>query len=245
MSVLVLPPTGLPTTGANDDPFAMLADSGGPLFFLALLVPVAVVVFYVGSRRLAKERGTQALRPRGRVFFDQPRARSERWRATVLGLERTDPSTAATAKPGPIRVQGVLTGASGNLGGAPGRECVWRNRAGAGPASAVGAEVVFLQDETGSIAIEGLEQAYVIAPAEKHTFHHENVSLYLGDRIEVFGHFTPEPSGAGDEAHPIERVYGTLTHGDGLDLRLLARPKPQPTHATAIATPPPEDSAQP
>ena len=239
------PPT--PVVGSpNDDPFSMLTDSGGPLFILALLVPVAVVVFYVGSRRLAKERGTNALRPRGRVFFDQPRQRSERWRTTVRTLERSDPTTAATAKAGPVRLQGVLSGASENLGGAPGRECVWRNRAGASAASAVGAEVVFLRDDSGSVAIEGLEQAYVIAPAEKHTFHHENVSLYLGDRIEVFGHFTPEPT-TGDEANPSERVYGTLAQGDGLDLRLLERPQPEPPNE-AVAdddSQPPEDPAQP
>ena len=236
-----------PPTGQTDDPFAMLADSGGPLFILALLVPVAVVVFYLGSRRLAKERGTHALRPRGRVWFDAPRKRSERWRTTVRTLESRDPSSVSNAKPGAVRFQGVLSGASENLGGAAGRECVWRNRAGASAASAVAAETVFLRDDTGTIAIEDLEQAYVIAPAEKHTFHHENVSLYLGDRVEVYGQFTPEP-GADDEGHPTERVYGTLALADGLDIRLLDRPKPEPADdgAEEEDAPSPEvDNAQP
>jgi len=220
--VITLVPPPAPVDGrTSSDPFAMLADSGGPLFVLALLVPVAVVVFYVGSRRLSKERGTNALRPRGRVWFDQPRKRGERWRATVRTLESRPPSKAESAEPGATRLVGVLSGASENLGGTPGRECVWRNRAGAGAASAVAAETVFVQDETGSVAIEGLEQAYVIAPAAKHTFHHENVSLYLGDRVEVYGHFTPEPA-AGARAQ-TQRVYGTLTLGDGLDLRLVDR----------------------
>ncbi len=226
----------------DSDPFSMLADSSGPLFMLALLVPVAVFVFWVGSRRVSKERGTAALRPRGRVFFDQPRKRSERWRATVKRLETREPSTSATAKPGPVRLQGVLVNASGNLGGVPGRECVWRNRAGASAASAVGAEMVFLQDDTGSVSVEDLERAYVIAASEKHSFHHENVSLYLGDRIEVLGHFTPEaPTGA--EGHPSERVYGTLTLVDGLDMRLLERPKPESPPDDAAS--PPSDTAQP
>lgn len=236
-----------PPTGQTDDPFAMLADSGGPLFILALLVPVAVVVFYFGSRRLAKERGTNALRPRGRVWFDAPRKRSERWRKMVRQLEGRDPSSVSKAKPGPVRLQGVLSGASENLGGAPGRECVWRNRAGASAASAVGAETVFFRDDTGTVAIEDLERAYVIAPAEKHTFHHENVSLYLGDRVEVYGQFTPEP-GLGDEEHPTERVYGTLALADGLDIRLLDRPKPEPADdgAEEEDAPSPEvDTAQP
>ncbi len=234
-------PSPVPNT-TDSDPFSMLADSGGPLFMLALLVPVAVLVFWVGSRRVSKERGTSALRPRGRVFFDQPRKRSERWRATVKRLEARDPSTTATAKPGPVRLQGVLVNASENLGGVPGRECVWRNRAGASAASAVGAEMVFLQDDAGSVSIEDLENAYVIAASEKHSFHHENVSLYLGDRIEVLGHFTPEaPTGA--EGHPSERVYGTLTLVDGLDMRLLERPKPEPKPDDAA--PPSSDTAQP
>ncbi|MGH1346604.1 MAG: hypothetical protein ACRBN8_33875 [Nannocystales bacterium] len=236
--------TGEPSpvpTAADGDPFSMLADSGGPLFMLALLVPVAVLVFWVGSRRVSKERGTSALRPRGRVFFDQPRKRSERWRATVKRLEAREPSTTATAKPGPVRLQGVLVNASENLGGVPGRECVWRNRAGASAASAVGAEMVFLQDDAGSVSIEDLENAYVIAASEKHSFHHENVSLYLGDRIEVLGHFTPEaPTGA--EGHPSERVYGTLTLVDGLDMRLLERPASEPQADEAA---PPSDTAQP
>lgn len=246
MIAQVLQPGAAPSSDAGDgDPFSMLADSGGPLFMLAFLVPVAVFVFWVGSRRVSKERGTSALRPRGRVLFDQPRKRSERWRATVKRLEARAPSTAATAAAGPVRLQGVLVHASENLGGVPGQECVWRNRAGASSASAVAAEMVFLQDDTGSVSVEDLENAYVIAAAEKHTFHHENVSLYLGDRVEVLGHFAPEtPTGA--EAHPTERVYGTLSRVDGLDMRLLERPKPkaQPQPQADDATPPP-DTAQP
>ncbi|MCR9165060.1 MAG: hypothetical protein ACE37F_34680 [Nannocystaceae bacterium] len=242
MIAFLPPPTGTQT----NDPFAMLADSGGPLFILALLVPVAVVVFYLGSRRLAKERGTHALRPRGRVWFDAPRKRSERWRTTVRGLEGRDPSVASKATAGAVRLQGVLCGASENLGGAAGRECVWRNRAGASAASAVASETVFLRDDTGTVAIEDLEQAYVIAPAEKHTFHHENVSLYLGDRVEVYGQFTPEPAPA-DAGQPTERVYGTLALVDGLDIRLIDRPTPETADdgANEDAPSPEVDTAQP
>ena len=108
--------------------------------------------------------------------------------------------------------------------------------------------MVFLQDDTGSVSVEDLERAYVIAAAEKHSFHHENVSLYIGDRIEVLGHFTPEaPTGA--EGHPNERVYGTLTLVDGLDMRLLDRPQPEsepePGSKQEDAPPTPSDTAQP
>ena len=223
----VAAPTPVVGVPDDDDPFAMLADSGGPLFMLALLIPVAVMVFFVGSRRFSKVRGTSALRPRGRVLLDAPRKRSERWRSTVKRLEAGGFTTAAELTAGPVRLQGILATASENLGGVTDRECVWRNRAGASAASAVGAEMVILQDATGSVSIEDLERAYVIAPSEKHTFHHENVSLYLGDRVEVFGHATLEPP-TGAESTPQDRVYGTLAFVDGLDIRLLERPAPEP-----------------
>lgn len=227
----------------------MLAGSGNPLFILAALVGAAVMVFWVGSRRFSKERSSSALRPRGRVLFDHPRRRSERWRKSVASLERRDPTPVADAKEGAVRLSGLLVNASGNLGGTPGRECVWRNRAGGQPASAVGAEIVFLQDDSGTCGIEGLEQAYVIAPSEKHTFHHENVALYLGDRVEVYGRFTPEQTAGGDD-DPIARVYGTLAFDDGLDVRLLERPKPEvdddpppsPSNPEATAKQPCHDS---
>ncbi|MEM6290746.1 MAG: hypothetical protein AAGA54_05750 [Myxococcota bacterium] len=239
-------PAPTPTVGVpeNDDPFAMLADAGGPLFLLALLIPVAVMVFFVGSRRVSKVRGTSALRPRGRVLLDAPRKRSDRWRATVKRLEAAEPTAADALEAGPVRLQGILTTASENLGGVPGRECVWRNRAGASAASAVGAEMVLLQDDTGSVSIEDLERAYVIAPAEKHTFHHENVSLYLGDRVEVFGHATLEPP-TGAESTPRDRVYGTLTFADGLDIRLLDRPVPTPEPEDEVPDDTATESAQP
>ncbi len=212
-----------PPTGSPSDPFAMLADSGGPLFLLALLLPAAVFVFWFGSRRFSKERGSSALRPRGRVLFDHGRRRSDRWRATVKRLEAGSVTATADAKAGPVRLEGVLVNASGDLGGPEGRRCVWRNRAGGRPASAVGAEMVILQDDAGACGIEGIERAFIIAPTEKHTFHHENVSLYLGDRVEVFGDFTPEAADTDADADPSQRVYGTLSFADGLDVRLVER----------------------
>jgi hypothetical protein len=205
---------------------------------LLALIPVAVAVFWYGARQFSRERG--GLRPHGRVLREHRRLRPQQWRETVARLEKHDPTPIAEAKAGPTRVQGVLSGASGDLGGKPGRECVWRNREGARPESAVAADLVFIADATGKCAIEGLEGGVVIAPAETLTVHHTSVSLYLGDEVEVCGTFAPDR--VDDDADATKTVYGTLLADSGLDVRLVSRPRSEEPAPDDEPAPSPDDT---
>lgn len=219
---------------ADTDPFSLFSASGRELLLLAILVPLAIFVFWFGRRAASRRRGEYGLRPSGRIFRGRAQRSNDAWRAEVARLEALPPTPIAEAKRASVRFEGTLTAASGNLGGPPGRECVWRNRAGARPESAVGAEVVIVADASGRAGIEGIEGATVIAPSDHHSLHHENVSLYLGDRVEVLGYFEPEstppePTRA-DQSDPSVLVYGTVGGQGSLQLRLIERrPAPQPT----------------
>lgn len=212
--------------GPDEDPFSMFAGwDTGQLLVLAALLPIAISVFWYGSRQFSRQRGGSALRPRGRPFFSGGGPKLDAaWRQTVARLEAVDPSAIARASSGAVRIEGTIVNASGNLGGEPGRECVWRNRAGARAESAVGAEIVVVADDTGRCGVENLERARVIAPAERHGQHWENVSLYLGDRVELVGQFAPERTG--DDPDETKLVYGTLGADGPLQVRLLHRPEP-------------------
>lgn len=223
---------------AADDPFTMFAGwDTDQLLWLALLVPVAVVVFFVGSRRFRSQLGAAAITPRGRDRFvgGGGRRRDAAWRATVERLEQRPPTALAQAQDGAIRVEGTIVGASGNLGGRPGRECVWRNRAGAGPQTAVGADLIIVADDSGRAGVEQLEVARVTAPTDKTGAHYESVSLYIGDRIEVIATFEREV--VGEHEDPAQLVYGTLGGTGHVDVRLLERPEPALPEDPA----PPED----
>lgn len=210
---------------ADGDPFSLFSASGQELLLLTVLLPVAVFVFWFGRREVIRRRGEYALRPTGRIFRESASTRDEAWRKVVSALEAKPPTPIASANRQTVRFEGTLTAASGNLGGAKGRECIWRNRAGARRESAVGADMVILADSTGRAGIEGVERAYVIAPTDRHTLHHENISLYLGDRVEIYGQFEPEaPQPAA--AEPSMLVYGTLGTRGPLEVRLIERPPP-------------------
>jgi hypothetical protein len=191
------------------------------LFILIAIVPVAVAAIWYASRAFGRARYTDSMRPHGRVVEEHPRKRGAQWRKTVDALEAHEPTAIEKAVAGPVRVRGVLVAARGKLGGAPGRECVYRNRAGGRPEAAVAAEIVVIADASGRCGIDGLEYAFVIAPAEKHTRHLENISLYLGDDVEVFGTFEPEKTG--NDPDPTKIVYGTIVADAGLDIRLVKR----------------------
>jgi hypothetical protein len=118
----------------------------------------------------------------------------------------------------------VIVGSTGNLGGAAGRECVWRNRSGAGPGTAVASELLIVRDDSGRCGVEELEGARVVAPVDKAGSHHESMSLHIGDRIEVIGSF--ERDVLGEEEDPTQLVYGTLGTDGRLDIRVLERPAP-------------------
>lgn len=227
----------------DEDPFSMFsAWDSGQLLWLAILVPIAVLVFTVGSRRTKAQLRGATLGPRGRDRGAPGRShpRDEAWRTTVERLEARVPTPIAQAQDGPVRIEGVITRSMGNLGGPAGRECVWRNRAGAGPQTAVASELVIVADETGCCGVEALEQARVVAPVDKAGMHYESTSLYVGDRIEIIGGFVREATGEHDD--PTQQVYGTLG-GDGrLDIRVLERPtaKAASAEASTHASPPPD-----
>lgn len=206
-----------------DDPWSMFQGSSTEVLVLLALLPVAVLVFWYGSRQFRHERGGMALRPKGRgggLEFVRG-SRDQKWRNTIERLETRPPTPIAEAARGPLRVVARIVDASGNLGGAVGHECVWRNRAGARPESAVGAELVIVADDSGRCGLENLETARIIAPTETHTVHHESVSLYIGDEIEIFATF--EPDKVGDDPDPARLVYGTLGATGGLEVRLIER----------------------
>ncbi len=213
-----------------EDPFAMFADwDSGQLTILAILLPVAVAVSWLGARAFSKQRGGAKLRPRGRPFYDEGTGISgfdAAWRERVAGLETRAATPIAEAAAGLVRVEGKLVNASGNLGGRPGHECVWRNRAGARPDAAVGAELVVIADATGQCGVANLERARVIAPAESHGLHYENVSLYLGDTVEVVGTFESERHESPDCSDPTKVVYGTVGGLGPVQVRLVERPAP-------------------
>jgi hypothetical protein len=204
---------------AAEDPFSIFGGwDSGQLLWLAILIPIAVLVFSVGTKRVKSQLGT---RGRERSVSDDGYRRDEAWRTAVDRLEAKPPTPIASAQSGLVRIQGVITGATGNLGGAPGRECVWRNRAGAGPKTAVAAELVFLADDSGRCGLEELEQARVVAPVDKVGMHYESTSLYIGDRIEVIGRF--ERDVLGEDEDPTRLVYGTLGGDARLDVHVRER----------------------
>lgn len=239
---------GAPPRESSGDPFAMFADwDTGSLALLAFLVIGAVGVFWYGSRRLSKDRGASSLRPHGRVLGGHgPRHLGAAWRAKATRLEERPPTQIAEASGAAIRVVGTIVRSSGSLGGPAERACVWRNRAGARPDSAVGAELIIIADDTGHCGVENLEAARVTAPAEKVGMHYEWISLYVGDEVEVLGRFTAERI-EGDADDPREVVYGTLGADGPLEVRLVNRPQdsqPSGSEESEESEPAEDDSTQ-
>ena len=209
------------------DPTAdMLSDLGANLdptwFLLALLMPAAIVVLWYGNREFRRWRGSSQIEPRGRPTVDWHPEPDAKWEGQRRRLEARPPTPIASAPADVVRFVGTIVRASGNLGGAAGRECVWRNRLGGHPQSAVAADVIVLADDSGRCGVERLEAARVIAPTEKHSIHHESVGLYIGDTIEVMGRFFPERVGEDDD--PAQLVYGTLGTRGPLHVRVVERP---------------------
>ena len=237
---------------SDTDPFAMFADwDTGSLALLAGLVMLAVVVFAYGSRRAQRGRTTSSLRPQGRVLADHgTRHFGAGWRAKATRLEEREPTAVADAGATAVRLVATIVRTTGSLGGEPERACVWRNRAGARPNSAVGSELIIVADDTGRCGVENLERARVTAPVEKAGVHYEWTSLYVGDRVELLGTFAPDPTTENaDDARDV--VYGTLGEKGPLEVRLIERPpsvSPQAPQADAepdadpdpVSTPDPE-----
>lgn len=217
----------------------ILAESAGGGFDLGWLLYGAgiiaggILVAWYGTRRSRAAWGD--MRPGGRRDTRRGAAADTRWLTEVARLERKDPTPIAQATQGPVRVVGTVVRASGSLGGPPERACVYRNRPGAAPELAVAAEVLVVADDSGRCGVENLEGARVSAPTERHSLHHESVSVCVGDRVEVLGTFSPDRTDGDD---PAATVYGTIGTDGPLELRVVERPQPPETPAaTPTETP--------
>jgi len=189
---------------------------------IGVLVPVAILVYWIGSRRLRAQIGSRNLEPKGRGLLAGGGPRDKVFAAAVeRAIQRQVITSIAEAQAVPVMVRGVLTSADGNLGGKPGHACIYRNRAHARRDMAVAAEFVTLRDATGKAILENLEAAAVISESERISPHFESISLYLGDEVEVIATFTPERHG--DHTDPRELVYGSLGQDGNLHVRVVRR----------------------
>lgn len=192
---------------------------------LAVLIPLAILVYMLGNFRAKRLGSARNLEPKGRRM-PKGSLRSDPQFSGFVGraLQRGLVTPIASADAQPIMIRGVITSADGNLGGAPGRECVWRNRSGAPRDAAVAAEIVVVADATGRVTLENLEHAEVHAPEEKLGPRVASCSLYIGDEVEVIGRFKPERFGS--DPDPTRLVYGSMGGDGNLYVRLFNRTKP-------------------
>ncbi|MDC0718733.1 hypothetical protein [Nannocystis bainbridge] len=211
--------------------------------FLAVLIPVAILVYMLGNFRAKRLGSARNLEPQGRRM-PKGAIRSDPQFSGFVGraLERGLLTPIAAADAQPIMIRGVITTADGNLGGAPGRECVWRNRSGAPRDAAVAAEIVVVSDATGRLTLENLDRAEVIAPEEKTGPRVAGSGLYIGDEIEVIGRFKPERFGS--DPDPTRLVYGSMGGDGNLYVRVHSRSNlpaaaetPVPAAAEALSSP--------
>lgn len=205
---------------------------------LAVLVPVAILVYYLGNVRAQRGMRASAIEPRGRRAAKGVPKSDPQFSAFVgRALERGLVTPIASAEAQPIMIRGVITSADGNLGGAPGRECVWRNRSGAPRDAAVAAEFIVVADATGRATLENVDRAEVVAPEEKSGPRVASCALYIGDEVEVIGRFKPERFG--DDPDPTRLVYGSLGGDGNLYVRVHGRAKsPDPSPGEQSSRPP-------
>ncbi len=203
---------------------------------LAVLLVGAILVFYLGNfylqNRLFKLRGPQGRRvPRGALKAD-PQFSAFVGRA----LERGYVTKIAEASAQPIMVRGTLVASDGNLGGAPGRECVWRNRSDAPRDTAIAADMIVVADATGRVTLENVDLAEVIAPEEKQGTRSSR-ALYLGDEVEVIGRFKPERFG--EDPDPARLIYGSMGGDGNLHVRVAGRPTAAASAVSSTSSPAP------
>jgi hypothetical protein len=219
---IAIAPAGDPT-----DPFSAFEGMGERMPLLVGLVCAAVLVAWLAGRQYRRSRRGGDVGKRTGV------RRDAELRRMVVALEDAAATPIAKAQRGPVRVRAKLESASGNLGGAPGRECVWRNRVGAPTDAAVGAELVVLADASGRCGLVQLERARVVAPTEKPARDRETISLYLGDEVEVFACFAPAEARPAGETEA--RISGTLGADARVEVRLVERP-PAPAEPPTAPT---------
>lgn len=200
----------------------------GPWGTLALLIVLAVVVLMAGNM-MTKMRGTG----RARAGFDLEVAR----------MENLTPTPIAQLSAGPAHAVGVISSTTGSLGGPPERARVYMNRAGSDRSTAVGSELIVVEDESGKVAVEELESARVLAPRED-AGPHEVIALYVGDRVQLLGHFKAEVHG--EEESPTERVYGMFGVDGQVQVKVLERaPSPEPKEPSSEDESPADEAHPP
>lgn len=213
-------------------------------YIVAVLIPTAILVYWLGNLRAQRQMSARNTEPRGRRGA-RGRSKDDPQFSAMVGrmLQRGLATPIADAPEGPVLVRGVLAAADGSLGGAPGRECVWRNRSGAGPDAAVAVEYVTVADATGRATLENLGRADVVAPEDRIGPHRVFCSLLLGDEVEVVGRFKHERFG--QDPDPTRLVYGTLGADGSLHVRVCKR-EPVPLARDELPeAPSPATSGQP
>jgi hypothetical protein len=209
----------------------LLAEVGPVPWWFAVLIPVAILVYYLGNIRAQRSMSERATKPRGRRE-PHGRRKDDPQFAAMVGrmMQRGLVTNIAEAEAGPVMFRGVLTTADSTLGGPEGRETVWQNRSGAARDAAIAAEYVVVADATGRATIENLATADVIAPEEKLGPHRAYCALRLGDEVEIVARFKPERFG--QDPDPTRLVYGTLGADGNLHVRVS-----RPGRATAPSEP--------
>jgi len=209
-----------------------------------LLIIAAILVFYLGNRRVQHMLSARNTEPRGRRL-PQGKVRKDPQFTAMVGrmVQRGLATPIAQASAEPVLVRGVLSSADSTLGGAPGRECVWQNRSGAPRDAAIAVDYVIIADASGRATIENLALADVVAPEDKLGPHRATCSLLLGDEVEVVARFKPERFG--EDPDPCRLVYGTLGADGNLHVRVCKRDTAPPERADLPTRPALADSPEP
>lgn len=176
---------------------------------LALLITVAVGVLVLANMLMRSRSGRRGVYRKG--DFD----------LRVAKLEALPIVPIAQAQAGPVHLLGTLRQGAGALGTGE-HACVFQNRAGAARATAIAAELVLLSDESGTVGLEQLESARVIAPKEDRGAH-DTIALYLGDRVEVLGDLVLFDTPQTADGQPLRGMLGSLGQ---IQVRVIERPRP-------------------
>lgn len=219
----------------------LLAEAEGLPIWVAILVPVAILVYYLGNIRAQRGMSERATKPRGRRD-PRSRHRDDPQFSAMVGrmMQRGLVTNIREADAGPVLIRGKLTTADSTLGGPAGRETIWQNRSGAPRDAAIAAEYAVVADATGRATIENLIIADVIAPEEKLGPHRAYCALRLGDEVEIVARFKPERFG--QDPDPTRLVYGTLGADGNLHIRVCS---PGRTQDPASPEPAPATDGEP
>jgi hypothetical protein len=222
--VALLGPPELGGKPVPDDEIGWLTNA--PWAKLALLLTIAVIVMFVANIFMQARRNRVG--GRHKPDFDLRVAKLEALPVTPIGA----------AKSGAVHLVGTLRNVAGALGSGE-HACVFQNRAGSSRSTAIATELVLLTDESGTVGIEQLEGARVIAPREEHG-PHETIALYLGDRVEVVGELLlfDSPETVNDE--PLRGLLGSLGQ---IQVRLIERPRAG-VDSPSSPSPTPSDSSE-